>query len=480
MPGMIDAYGHLGLNGSGSVPDTDFKLARIVEPGDFADRRVARAGVTTVVMAPRGTKKTGVPMLAYKPAGSDLDRMVIADPAAVHLVWSEERRVASGDDVRKLLEKVVEYDQKWTDYTAAMAEWVPPAEEPEDEADDADEDAEEDADEAEEKKEPKKKKKKKDDDDEDEGKDPLTGIWETSVTVPPYAAEADLRLSLSLTDGTVAGSLRCEQLSGRLVVMAGTFDDGELTLAGVGDRGMLGVRGTVKKGELAGSITFGAAKVEFEAERTSEVYGVARRTELRRGEKKEQVKPPKGKPKSPGIDEKLEPLRRAMRGEVSVVVDVDRAREIIDCVAAFEAAGIRPILYGADDAWRVADELAGRVAGVLLSSRVLETMPREGFESERNRYVQMAAAGIPVAFHSAAEEGAAELPLFGAFVVAKGLSPTVALRALTSDAARMMSISERVGMLTVGLDGDVLLLDGPPLDPATRVLRTWVNGTEVR
>jgi hypothetical protein len=40
-------------------------------------------------------------------------------------------------------------------------------------------------------------------------------------------------------------------------------------------------------------------------------------------------------------------------------------------------------------------------------------------------------------------------------------------------------MSERIGRLAPGLDGDVLLLDGPPLDPRTRVLRAWVGGEEV-
>jgi len=67
-----------------------------------------------------------------------------------------------------------------------------------------------------------------------------------------------------------------------------------------------------------------------------------------------------------------------------------------------------------------------------------------------------------------------------AYAVALGLSPDVALRALTSDSARMMAIGERVGRIAVGLDGDVLLLDGAPLEPATSVLRAWVNGEEIR
>ena len=44
MPGMIDALGHLGLEGSTRVPATRFELKRIVEPGDRTDERVAKSG----------------------------------------------------------------------------------------------------------------------------------------------------------------------------------------------------------------------------------------------------------------------------------------------------------------------------------------------------------------------------------------------------------------------------------------------------
>ena len=41
MPGMIDAFGHLGLEGSKKVPSTDFDLETIIGPGDAVDRRAA-------------------------------------------------------------------------------------------------------------------------------------------------------------------------------------------------------------------------------------------------------------------------------------------------------------------------------------------------------------------------------------------------------------------------------------------------------
>ena len=97
-----------------------------------------------------------------------------------------------------------------------------------------------------------------------------------------------------------------------------------------------------------------------------------------------------------------------------------------------------------------------------------------------NRYAELQNAGIPVAFHSAAEEGAIDLPLMASYAISQGMSPAGALAALTHAAAEMLAIDDRVGRLAPGLDADVLLLDGSPFDVSTGVLRVWVNGREVR
>jgi hypothetical protein len=284
---------------------------------------------------------------------------------------------------------------------------------------------------------------------------------------------------LRLEGKVVTGALRCAQVSEGLVALGGTFEEGKLALAGLGSRGFVSLGGEPKEGKLEGKLAVGGAEIELKLERTTKDLDEARRPELRR-EKKPEEKEPKGKPRAPGTDAKLEPLRRAMHGEGAVVVDVDRAVEILDCVKAFEEAGIKPVLYGAGEAWKIADALRGRVAGVILTHQVLEVDPRKGLSEQRNRFAELALAGVPVAFHSAAEEGASDLPLIAAYAVAQGMSPEGALRALTHDAAAMLAIASRVGRLAQGMDGDVLLLDGPPLEPSTSVLRTWVNGEEVR
>jgi imidazolonepropionase-like amidohydrolase len=127
----------------------------------------------------------------------------------------------------------------------------------------------------------------------------------------------------------------------------------------------------------------------------------------------------------------------------------------------------------------VLDRLRGRVAGILLTQRVIEIDPEQGIK-KRNRYQELVSAGIPIAFHSDAEEGAADLPVMAAYAIAQGMSPEAALRALTSDAARMYGMNKRVGMLSPGLDADVVLFDGSPLEPSSSVVRVWVSGREVR
>jgi imidazolonepropionase-like amidohydrolase len=500
MPGMIDALGHLGLEGSTKVPATRFELKRLVEPGDFADRRVAQAGVTTVVLSPRGTSRSGAPMMAYKPAGTDLAKMVIADPVALRFQWPDRNRLESGQAMREVLAKAIDYEKKWSEYEKKRASWTPPKSSDEESADaesksaEGDEKKEGDADkhttDADKKVDGEKKdgadEKKKDDDGdkkkskkkgEKEPAKPVTGAWETKITVPPFG-ESRLRFYLLETAGEIKGTLRCAALTDGLVEVTGARDEHKVTLSGDGSRGRIEVSAEEVESKLKGEITMGPTKVSFEAAQTSTEYEIAGRSEQRKP-KPEKKKEIKGEPKAPAIDPDLEPLRRAMHGEGAVIVGVDRADEILACVDAFEEARIQPVLYGADEAWKVLDKLRGRVAGVLLSQRVTTTDPKTGAK-ERNRYAELANAGIQVAFHSAAEEGAVEIPLMAAYAVSQGMSPEGALRALTGGAADMLSIDDRVGLLAPGLDADVVLLDGSPFNASTSVTRVWVNGEEVR
>jgi imidazolonepropionase-like amidohydrolase len=491
MPGMIDALGHLGLEGSTRVPATRFELRRLVEPGDLADRRVAQSGVTTIVMSPRGSSRSGAPMMAYKPAGSDVEKMVIADPVALRFQWTERNRLESGKTVREVLAKAADYHKKWVEYEQKMAAWIPPkdgnagkiddkteseAGKKEGESDKHSSDADKKANGDKKDGEADKKKAKKKG--EEEPAKPLTGAWETKITFPPFDAER-MRLYVLDDGGNITGSLRCDVLSDDLIPIRGKREARKVTLSGDGSKGIVEIAAEESEGQLKGKLSLAGTTIEFEAKQTSTEYEIAARPELRKPKEPPKKREIKGEPKAPSLDPDLEPLRRAIDGRGAVVVGVDREDEIVACVSAFESVGIRPVLLGAEDAYKVIDDIRGKVAGVLLTQQITLTEPRTGAQ-KRNRYAELASAGIPVAFHSDAEEGAADLPLMAAYAVSEGMSPEGALRALTIDAAHMYAIDSRVGALAPGLDADMILLDGSPLDVTSSVTRVWVNGREVR
>ncbi len=516
MPGMIDAFGHLGLEGSRKVPGTDYSLATLVEPGDEIDRRVALEGITTVVLTPRGVSDSGAPVMAYKPAASAFEQQVVGDPVALRLRWEDTNRLKSGENVRALLTKAKEYRAKWSEYEQALAKWTPPVEAPEqaseekkegeekaaegkegektDESKDPktdekkDEKAATDKDKDDKKEDSKSKKKKKKDEPEELEPDPITGLWQAE-SVPPAAATpaatnpVPLRLRAKLAkpgeSAALEGNLRCDAASSTLVEIEGWFDREKRTLqvSGLGSGGWIELTGELKEGKLVGKLKAAGKELEATLERVSKDYVVAKRPE-RAPKKEETAQSPKGKPKEPKRDEKLEPLRRAMDGKAALVIEVNRALDIVPCVLACAEVGIKPILHGAGEAHLVLEEIAGKVAGVLLGPSVVAGAAKHGTDY-RTPYADLQNAGIRVAFQSEAEEGAIDLSLRAAFAIANGMSPAGALRALTSDAAAMMAIDARVGRLASGLDADVLLLDGAPLEPGTSVLRAWVNGEEV-
>jgi hypothetical protein len=457
------------------VPATRFDLARIVGPADVSDRRVARAGVTTVVLSPRGSNRTGAPMMANKPAASDFERMLVKSPVALRFQWTDKNRLESGNSFRETLAKAAAYDKKWEEYEKKLAAWTPPKpEEHVEESKGSETQAKADAekkDGADEKKKDEKKKKG-----EKEPPKPITGAWETHVAIPPFE-KSRLRLYVLDEEGQITGSLRCSSLDEGLIEISGERKEAKVTLSGITTRGRIEMTLESKDGKLAGKLVQAGTSVELTLDQTSNEYEIAKRPERRKvKESKQEVK---GQPRSPGIDPELEPLRRAMHGEGAILVGVDREDEILACVEACEGAGIQPILLGAKDAWKIAEQIRGRIAGVLLDSTVVATDPKTGSQ-RRNRYAEMAMAGIPIAFHSDAEEGAVDLPTIAAYAVSQGLSPEVALRALTSDVARMYAIDGRVGRLAAGLDADIAVLDGSPLDVTTRVVRVFVAGEEIR
>ena len=71
------------------------------------------------------------------------------------------------------------------------------------------------------------------------------------------------------------------------------------------------------------------------------------------------------------------------------------------------------------------------------------------------------------------------LPICAGLAVKSGLPPQDGLRSITINAARICGVSDRVGSLEPGKDGDVVIFDGNPLEVFTSALCTIIEGKVV-
>lgn len=454
MPGMIDARGHLGLEGSSRAPSSKIPMTRLFEPGDATDRRVAKAGVTTVALTPRGAAAISAATV-YKPAAAKLDAMLVEDSAVAYVTWTSSDPLTAGTAVRKMLTDGAAYKKAWDDYAKAVASWKP-------ELAEADEDEDDDEEEAEEEEEEEEKKEKKPRKPKSIPPFSLTGIWEGE------ADGARFRLQLNQDDEAITGRLRCDAVSSDVIDLTGTRVEHGISMSGLAPEGEVSLLGSTEESDTDGIAFTVTASVdgaghEAELERTSEEYRVGERPELRRDEPAEGS--PKGYPKKPKADPTKELIRAAIEGRGRLMVRVNHSQEILDCVSACNRVGIQPVLVNGSGASSIASQIQGKVIGVLVTSTSSASA--------------LARSGIPVAFGSGAEEGAADLPYFVTSGVSSGLSPAVAVRSLTGDAAKILGVEGRVGRIAQGLDGDILLLSSSPLELGFKVLRVWVAGEEI-
>ena len=95
-----------------------------------------------------------------------------------------------------------------------------------------------------------------------------------------------------------------------------------------------------------------------------------------------------------------------------------------------------------------------------------------------NVVAEFAKAGAKVACRPVTDdvEGYRVLRFQMGQLVKAGLDPDVAISAITLTPAQMLGVSNRVGSVAVGRDADLLLLDGGPFEPATRIRKVLIGG----
>lgn len=172
----------------------------------------------------------------------------------------------------------------------------------------------------------------------------------------------------------------------------------------------------------------------------------------------------------------LEALVPLVEGRMPLLVTVNRASDIREMLEFARAQGLKLILEGAAEGWRIAPAIAAAKVPVLLTP--IENVPAsfEMLGATLTNARRLHAAGVTIAFEPNGPQRERELRQNAGNAVAEGLPHAAALAAITINPARIFGLADRIGSLEPGKDGDVVLWDGDPLETTTRPAAIYIRG----
>lgn len=176
----------------------------------------------------------------------------------------------------------------------------------------------------------------------------------------------------------------------------------------------------------------------------------------------------------------LDALIPYVRGEKPIIFSAGAYKHILDTIEFAEKRKLKCVLYGGDEAWKLAQELAEKNIPVIL--RTPYGYPSGQFEPWDAVYrcaSVLDQAGVRYCFASDSSSDAYNLGTEVGMAVAHGLPRERAEYALTLGAAEILGIADRVGSIEVGKRADLIVTTGSPLQTVTQVTHMFIDGRPV-
>ncbi|MGV9292874.1 amidohydrolase [Amycolatopsis sp. NPDC003676] len=175
-----------------------------------------------------------------------------------------------------------------------------------------------------------------------------------------------------------------------------------------------------------------------------------------------------------------ETLAKVLDGELYWDQHVHRADDMVTAIRLADEFGYKLVINHGTEGHLIADLLAERDVPVILGPLFTTKSKVE----LRNRTLRsagiLARAGVKIAITTDHPVIPINFLVYQAALAVKdGLDPETALKALTLHPAQMLGLDDRIGTLTPGLDADVVVWSGDPLDVMNRAMRVFVRGQEV-
>jgi imidazolonepropionase-like amidohydrolase len=179
-------------------------------------------------------------------------------------------------------------------------------------------------------------------------------------------------------------------------------------------------------------------------------------------------------------DPRWEAMFPVLSGAVPMIVNAGELAQIQSAVAFAEEQGVRMILAGGADAWRVADLLKAKNISVIVSDIQSAGRRWEAYDAIFSLPKKLHDAGVRFCITGdRSSANARNVPFHAAQAAAYGLPRDAALRAITLAAAQILGIADRVGSIEPGKDANLVVVDGDILEIRSTIHQVYIQGRKV-
>jgi len=172
-------------------------------------------------------------------------------------------------------------------------------------------------------------------------------------------------------------------------------------------------------------------------------------------------------------------LAKFLDGRGLMVVNVNRAADIVQLLRWSKRNNVRVAISGAVEAWKVADQLAAAKVPVFVDT--LADLPGDFDQigATLENAARLRAAGVDVAIQSAGSHHARKVRQMAGVAVANGLPWEDGLAALTRVPAEAFGVAGDFGTIAPGKRADLVLWNGDPLEVSTVAEQVWLGGNAI-
>ncbi|WP_196137266.1 amidohydrolase family protein [Aliikangiella sp. G2MR2-5] len=170
----------------------------------------------------------------------------------------------------------------------------------------------------------------------------------------------------------------------------------------------------------------------------------------------------------------LKALIPVLTGQVPLVIEAGRADDILNLIALKKKFGFKLVVSGAGEAWQVAKELAEGNVPVLMDP--IANIPSfDALTVRLDGAAKLYEAGVKLIFTGGGTHNAYLVRQSAGNAVANGLPHTAAIEAMTINAAEVFGV-KNYGQLEPGMDADVVIWDGDPLEVTSNTYAVFIQG----